>query len=437
MRVLVVGSGAREHALAWRLKQSPNLTGLWVTPGNGGTAQIATNLEVAAEDVDGVVGTARSLRIDLVVVGPEVPLANGLVDRLESIGIPAFGPSQQASKIESSKEFALQVMQAAGVPCPEFRAFHDEAAALAFIERHREPLVVKADGLAAGKGVSICETSEQAALAVQACMRQRVFGQAGDAVVIEELLRGPEISVFAFSDGQSLSPLVAACDYKRLHDRDKGPNTGGMGSFTPPDLWSQVMSSEIARTIMMPIIKELAHRGTPYRGILYAGLMLTPEGPKVLEFNCRLGDPEAQVVLPLLDSDPLETMLACLNGNLSATPVDWSNRSYVGVVMASGGYPDRYDTGFEVTGLDVEDENTIVFHAATRRVADTQPSKWVTTGGRVLTVVGNGESLAEARQASYHRVAGIGFDGAYYRRDIAAVEGRAYSWLPDWVAPTG
>ena len=437
MRVLVVGSGAREHALAWRLKQSPNLTGLWVTPGNGGTAQIATNLEVAAEDVDGVVGTARSLRIDLVVVGPEVPLANGLVDRLESIGIPAFGPSQQASKIESSKEFALQVMQAAGVPCPEFRAFHDEAAALAFIERHREPLVVKADGLAAGKGVSICETSEQAALAVQACMRQRVFGQAGDAVVIEEMLRGPEISVFAFSDGQSLSPLVAACDYKRLHDGDKGPNTGGMGSFTPPDLWSQVMSSEIASTIMMPIIKELAHRGTPYRGILYAGLMLTPEGPKVLEFNCRLGDPEAQVVLPLLASDPLETMFACLKGNLSATPVDWSNRSYVGVVVASGGYPDRYDTGFEVTGLDVEDENTIVFHAATRRVADTQPSKWVTTGGRVLTVVGNGESLAEARQASYHRVAKIGFDGAYYRRDIAAVEGRAYSWLPDWVAPTG
>ena len=437
MKVLVVGSGAREHALAWRLKQSPNLTDLWVTPGNGGTAQIATNLEVAAEDVDGVVGTAKRMRIDLVVVGPEVPLANGLVDRLESIGIPAFGPSQQASKIESSKEFALQVMQAAGVPCPEFRAFHDQAAALAFIERHREPLVVKADGLAAGKGVSICETSEQAALAVQACMSQRVFGQAGDTVVIEELLRGPEISVFAFSDGQSLSPLVAACDYKRLHDGDKGPNTGGMGSFTPPNLWSQVMSSEIARTIMMPVIKELARRGTPYRGILYAGLMLTPEGPKVLEFNCRLGDPEAQVVLPLLASDPLETMFACLNGNLSATPVDWSNRSYVGVVMASGGYPDRYDTGFEVTGLDVEDENTIVFHAATQRVADTQLSKCVTTGGRVLTVVGNGESLAEARQASYHRVAGIGFNGAYYRQDIAAVEDRAYSWLPDWVAPTG
>ncbi len=437
MKVLVVGSGAREHALAWRLKQSPNLTGLWVTPGNGGTARIATNLEVAAEDVGGVVETARGLGIDLVVVGPEVPLANGLVDLLDSAGIPAFGPSQQAARIESSKEFALQVMQAAGVPCPEFKAFHNETDALTFIEHHRQPVVVKADGLAAGKGVSICETPEQASLAVQACMRQRIFGQAGDKVVIEELLRGPEISVFAFSDGQSLSPLVAACDYKRLHDGDEGPNTGGMGSFTPPDLWSDDLAEEVRRAIMTPVIEELARRGAPYRGVLYAGLMLTSDGPKVLEFNCRLGDPEAQVVLPLLDSDPLETMFACLNGDLNATPVQWSNRSYVGVVMASGGYPDRYDTGFEITGLNVEDENTLVFHAATRRVDDTQPSKWVTTGGRVLTVVGSGESLAEARQASYHRVAGISFQGAYHRKDIAAVEGRRNSWLQDWVAPTG
>ena len=437
MRVLVVGSGAREHALAWRLKQSPDLTGLWVAPGNGGTARIATNLNVPAEDIDGVEETARNLGIDLVVVGPEVPLANGLVDRLESFGIPAFGPSQQASRIESSKEFALQVMQSAGVPCPEFKAFHNETEALAFIERHRQPVVIKADGLAAGKGVSICETPEQATVAVQACMRQRIFGQAGDTVVIEEFLNGPEISVFAFSDGQSLSPLVAACDYKRLHDGDKGPNTGGVGSFTPPDLWSESLANEVDHTIMTPVIEELAKRGTPYRGVLYAGLMLTSEGPKVLEFNCRLGDPEAQVVLPLLDSDPLEAMFACLNGNLSATQVAWSDRSYVGVVMTSGGYPDRYDTGFEITGLGVDDQNTMVFHAATRRVADGQHSKWVTTGGRVLTVVGKGESLAEARQASYDRVAKISFEGAYYRRDIAEVEGRAYSWLPDSVAPTG
>ena len=437
MRVLVVGSGAREHALAWRLKQSPNLTGLWVTPGNGGAAQLATNLDVPAEDVNGVVQAARDLRIDLVVVGPEVPLANGLVDLLDSVGIPALGPSQQAARIESSKEFALQVMQAAGVPCPEFKSFHNEADALAFIERHREPLVVKADGLAAGKGVSICETPEQAALAVRACMGQKIFGPAGDTVVVEEFLKGPEISVFAFSDGQSMSSLVAACDYKRLRDGDKGPNTGGMGSFTPPDLWSEDLADEVRRTIMTPVIEELARRGAPYRGILYAGLMLTAEGPKVLEFNCRLGDPESQVVLPLLDSDPLEIMLACLNGRLNTTPVAWSDRSYVGVVMASGGYPDRYDTGFEITGLDVEDENTKVFHAATRRVYDTQPAKWVTTGGRVLTVVGEGESLAEARQASYHRVGKISFEGAYYRRDIAAVEGRAYSWLPDSVASTG
>ncbi len=437
MRVLVVGSGAREHALAWRLSQSPSLTGLWVTPGNGGTARIAANLEVTVEDVDGVVAAAKSLGIDLVVVGPEVPLANGLVDTLESIGIPAFGPSQQAARIESSKEFALQVMQAAGVPCPEFRAFHDEADALSFIERHRQPVVVKADGLAAGKGVSICETQEQAAFAVQACMGQKIFGPAGDTVVIEELLRGPEISVFAFSDGQSLSPLVAACDYKRLHDGDKGPNTGGMGSFTPPDVWSEDLADEVRRTIMTPVIQELARRGATYRGILYAGLMLTAEGPKVLEFNCRLGDPEAQVVLPLLEGDPLEIMFACLNGGLNTTPVKWSDHSYVGVVMASGGYPDRYDTGFEISGLDVDDGNTMVFHAATRRVDDAQPSKWVTTGGRVLTVVGNGKSLAEARQASYDRVGKISFEGAYHRRDIAAMEGRAYSWLQDSVAPTG
>ena len=429
MKVLVVGSGAREHALAWRLSQSPNLTGLWVTPGNGGTAQLATNLDIPAEDEFLVPAAAKNLGADLVVVGPEVPLANGLVDTLESIGIPAFGPSQQAARIESSKEFALQVMQAAGVPCPEFKAFRDEASALAFIERHRQPVVVKADGLAAGKGVSICETQEQAALAVRACMGQRIFGPAGDKVVIEEFLKGPEISVFAFSDGQSLSPLVAACDYKRLHDGGEGPNTGGMGSFTPPDLWSEALADEVGRAIMTPVIEELARRGAPYRGILYAGLMLTSDGPKVLEFNCRLGDPEAQVVLPLLEGDPLEIMFACSNGNLSATPVAWSDRSYVGVVMASVGYPDRYDTGFEISGLDVD--------AATRRVDDTQPAKWVTTGGRVLTVVGGGKSLAEARQASYDRVGKISFEGAYYRKDIAAVEGRAYSWLPDSVAPTG
>ena len=399
MKVLVVGSGAREHALAWRLKQSPNVIGLWATPGNGGTARIATNLAVAAEDVDGVAATAKSLGIDLVVVGPEVPLANGLVNLLDSTGIPAFGPSQQAAKIESSKEFALQVMQSAGVPCPEFRAFHNETDALAFIERHRQPVVVKADGLAAGKGVSICETPEQAVLAVQACMSQRIFGQAGDTVVVEELLRGPEISVFAFSDGQSLSPLVAACDYKRLHDGDNGPNTGGMGSFTPPDVWSEELADEVRRTIMTPVVEELARRGAPYRGILYAGLMLTAEGPKVLEFNCRLGDPEAQVVLPLLDSDPLETMFACLNGDLNATGVQWGDRSYVGVVMASGGYPDRYDTGFEITGLDVEDENTLVFHAATRRVDDTQPLQ-VGNHGRAGTYRGGQRRLLGRGSAS-------------------------------------
>ena len=437
MKVLVVGSGAREHALAWRLKQSSGLTDLWVASGNGGTAQIANNLQVSPEDTGGIIEAARNLRIDLVVVGPELPLANGLVDRLDSLGIPAFGPTQAAARVESSKGFALEIMREAGVPCPEFRTFQDESNALAFLQQHDRPVVVKADGLAAGKGVAICRTTEEAAFAVQACMSQRIFGEAGETVVIEELLEGPEVSVFAFSDGENLSALVAACDYKRLDDGGEGPNTGGMGSFTPPDFWSEALADNITHTVMQPVIESLARRGTPYRGVLYAGVMLTAEGPKVLEFNCRLGDPEAQVILPLLASDPLETMAACLNGTLPRTPVLWHQQNYVGVVMVSSGYPGTYETGFEITGLEVEENNTMVFHAATRLAGDTGQTKVLTNGGRVLTVVGSGASLAEAREAAYHRARRIGFQGAYYREDIADVEGSVSSWLPDAVAPTG
>jgi phosphoribosylamine--glycine ligase len=437
MKVLVIGSGAREHALAWRLRQSPGLTGLWIAGGNGGTAQIAGNLDVAPEDLDGIVEAARSLSIDLVVVGPELPLAKGLVDRLDSLGIPAFGPTRAAAQIESSKSFALDVMREAGVPRPEFRTFREQQQALSFLEKHGGPVVVKADGLAAGKGVFMCRTSEEAASVVRVCMGERIFGEAGDTVVIEELLAGPEVSVFAFSDGERLSSLVAACDYKRIGDGDEGPNTGGMGSFAPPDFWNEALAGEITRTIMAPVIQVMARRGTPYRGVLYGGLMLTPEGPKVLEFNCRLGDPEAQVVLPLLLSDPLEIMSACLEGRLSPESVRWRRQDYVGVVMVSGGYPGKYETGFEVTGLDVEEENTTVFHAGTRLVSDAVKPKVVSSGGRVLTVVGWGDSLAEARATAYHRVQGIGFQGAFYRSDIAAVEGRPTAWVQDSAAPAG
>ena len=439
MKVLIIGSGAREHALAWRIGQSPRLSSLWVADGNAGTAAIATNLSVKPEDIEGIVATAQSLAVDLVVVGPEIPLALGIVDRLSSVGIAAFGPSQAAAQIESSKGFALEVMQEAGVPCPEFRVFHQQNAALDFLEKHSDPVVVKADGLAAGKGVLLCDTREQAAAAVRACMSDRVFGGAGDTVVIEELLTGPEVSVFAFCDGRQISSLAAACDYKRLEDGDRGPNTGGMGSFSPPEFWSDDLADGISRTVMQPVIDALARRRTPYVGVLYAGLMLTEAGPKVLEFNCRFGDPETQVVLPSLDTDPLQIMEACVERRLDQVPVSWNQGSYVGVVLASGGYPATYETGFEIKGVYNEDEDpsSLVFHAATRRSSEEPPGRLVTSGGRVLTVVGVGDSLAQARARAYDRVRGISFYGAVHRNDIASMENRIAPWPLGRTSTTG
>ena len=440
MKVLIVGSGAREHALAWRLKQSPELTGLWVADGNAGTASIATNLEIRPEDVTGLVSAAQSLGIDLVVVGPELPLSLGLVDRLSSLGIPGFGPTQAAARIETSKSFALEVMQQAGVPHPEFQVFREQRAALDFINKHPGPTVVKADGLAAGKGVFLCGTPEEATAAVRACMTDREFGEAGESIVIEELLTGAEVSVFAFSDGQHLSALAAACDYKRLEDGDRGPNTGGMGSFAPPDFWNPTVEEEVERTIFRPVIEAMARRGSPYRGVIYAGLMLTASGPKVLEFNCRLGDPEAQVLLPLLATDPLEVFVACIQGWLDRTPVIWDTLSYVGIVMASTGYPGAYGTGFGISGLGGDEESTMVFHAATRRESQDNSDRLVTSGGRVLTVVGRGNSLAEARARAYDRVRRVQFQGSYYRNDIAAVDNRITAWptsAPRTSFPTG
>ena len=440
MKVLIVGSGAREHALAWRLGQSPTTTGMWVANGNGGTGRIATNLDISPEDMDGVVGAAQTLGIDLVVVGPESALALGIVDRLVALGIPAFGPTRAAARIEASKAFALEVMGAAGVPYPDFKVFQEQNAALDFLSHHRHPVVIKADGLAAGKGVFLCRTPEEAATAVRACMDERVFGDAGNIVVIQEFLSGPEVSIFAFCDGEHLSSLAAACDYKRLKDGDQGPNTGGMGSFAPPGFWTADLEERIRVTIMVPVIREMSRRGIPYRGILYAGLMLTEAGPKVLEFNCRLGDPEAQVILPSLAGDPLEIMLACHEGRLSGVPVRWQADNYVGVVMASAGYPAAYETGFEITGLGDTDQcaqNTMVFHAGTRPSRGGIPGRVVTSGGRVLTVVGRGASLAEARDRAYHRVRGIEFQSVYYRTDIAAAESKERAWASEPAPPTG
>ena len=439
MKVLVVGSGAREHALCWRLKLSPQVSDIWVASGNSGTALIADNVPVSPEDVDGLASLASQLKADLVVVGPEQPLVDGLVDRLNGMAIPAFGPSTSAAQLEASKSFARQVMTDAGVPGPDYRVFHDSSAALEFVENHSSPVVIKADGLAAGKGVALCSSTEEAVLAVMGCMEDRIFGAAGDAIVIEEWLQGTEVSIFAFCDGERLSAPVAACDYKQVADGDQGPNTGGMGSFAPPPFWNADLSEQICRTILEPTVARMAEIGCPYRGMLYAGLMLTSNGPKVLEFNCRFGDPETQVILPLLESDPVEVMQACISGNLAQTPVIWGNRAHVGVVMVSGGYPGAYETGKEITGLEglsqsadmaSLDADHLIFHAGADQVTDESGvTRTLTSGGRVLTVVGRGQSIEEARVAAYRKVEQIHFEDARYRLDIGDLSSGSRSGL--------
>lgn len=383
---------------------------------------VGTNLPVAETDIDGLVDTAVERSIDLVVVGPEVPLALGLSDRLAAAGVPCFGPSRAAARLESSKSFSRDVLDAAGVPGPEYRVFRSPSAALAYVEQRNRPLVVKADGLAAGKGVAMCANLEEAKTAIASCMQDRMFGAAGETVVIEEWLHGPEVSVFGFSDGENLSPVVAATDYKRVGNGDTGPNTGGMGSYGPPAFWDETLAEQIRSEIMLPVIREMASRGSAYRGALYCGLMLTDDGPRVLEFNCRFGDPETQAIMPRLVSNPVEAMIACATGSLTdVAPVEWSDDPVVAVVMVSGGYPGSYQTGLEIHGLDgndADEEGSLVFHAGVRNAADGS-GRLLTSGGRVLACVGRGDDVEGARDRAYRRAAQISFHGAYYRRDIA------------------
>ena len=421
MRVLVVGSGGREHALAWRLTQSASVDEIFAAPGNSGTAQLGENIPVLDTDIDGIVSAASHRNLDLVVVGPETPLALGVSDRLRAVGIPVFGPSSAAARLESSKSFARSVMDAAGVPGPNYRVFESIAGALNYVQRRDAPVVVKADGLAAGKGVAMCANREDANHAIHACMRDRAFGDAGATVVIEDWLHGPEVSVFGFTDGERLSPVVAATDYKRIGEGGAGPNTGGMGSYGPPPFWNDDLAATIREDLMMPVIRELDRRGARYRGALYCGLMLTDAGPRVLEFNCRFGDPETQVIMPQLLSDPVEVMLACATGSLDdVEPVLWSAQPTVGVVMVSRGYPGAYRTGYPISGLtgDAQDDAALVFHAGAR--LDDDGETVLTAGGRVLACVGIADTVQEARQHAYRRADRISFEGAYFRRDIAA-----------------
>ena len=415
MKFLVIGSGAREHAIAWKLKQSTHVDALFVAPGNAGTATLGTNLPIEAMDIPSLASAAHKHGVDLTIVGPEAPLAEGIVDLFQDQGLPILGPTKMAAAIESSKGFAKEFMNRHGIPCAQGMAFDSYTEAQRFIQRREVPIVVKADGLAAGKGVTVAFTRTEAEAALDAAMNQRIFGESGASVVVEEYLEGREVSVFAFTDRESISPLVAACDYKRVRDGDQGPNTGGMGSYSPPEFWNSEMAAEVEEKIFRPTIAGMAQESRPYQGILYGGLILTRQGVKVIEFNARLGDPETQVILPLLETDLVEIAQAIVNGVLNETRIQWSRGACVGVVMAPGGYPGEYATGFPISGLDSVSEQALVFHAGTKFSDD----EVITSGGRALTVVGRAATLAQARQIAYDAIEQIWFQGAFYRRDIA------------------
>ena len=415
---MVVGSGAREHTLVWKLSQSPKVGELYVAPGNAGTAPIATNLEVSATDVDALSKAAKEKQIDLAVIGPEVPLADGIVDVLQASGIRAFGPSKAAAIIESSKVFAKKLMHKYGIPCAGDAVFTDFDEARAYVERQRPPLVIKADGLAAGKGVIVAQSIDEAVKALSDIMVERVYGDAGHQVLVEECLVGRETSLIAFTDGKTVVPMVPARDYKRALDGDLGPNTGGMGVYSPPGFLNGEFIGAMTKTILEPTVRAMAQEGRPCKGVLYAGLMITSEGPKVLEFNARFGDPETQAQLPLLKSDLVDIMLATIDGCLDQIEIEWSDESCVGVVMASGGYPGSYNTGFTISGLSDLDSDAMVFHAGTKE----DGGKVRTSGGRVLTVVATSETVADAQAKAYRNVQHIRFEGCHYRKDIAAEE---------------
>lgn len=418
LRVLVIGSGAREHALAWKLGQSPRVAQLFVAPGNAGTAAMATNLPVSAGDLNGLAKAAQEHGIDLVVVGPEAPLAAGIVDQFSALGIPIFGPTAAAAQIEASKVFAKDMMHRYGIPCARSKSFASYNEARDYVRHHPLPVVVKADGLAAGKGVTMARSREEALAALEDLMVHKIQGEAGDRVVIEECLSGREVSLLAFTDGQTVLPMVPVCDYKPVYDGDEGPNTGGMGCYSPPSFFGDDVVQRATETILRPAVRAMAQQGRPYQGVLYGGLIVTEEGPKVLEFNCRFGDPETQVIVPRLKTDLVEVILAVLAGRLADVELEWDDGTCVGVVLASGGYPSEYAVGYPIERLDALDEDVVVFHAGTRL----DEGRVVTAGGRVLTVVAQGKTMAEARAKAYGNVPRIRFQGRHYRTDIAARE---------------
>lgn len=414
-RVLIVGGGGREHALAWGIARSKSVGEIFAAPGSDGMAGLAECVRIDPGQPELLAEWAEKNAIDLTVIGPEIYLEKGIVDAFKRRGLPVFGPSRAAASLEWSKVFAKEFMARHQVPTASFEVFDNALSAREYINNTPGPWVIKADGLAAGKGVIVADSREDALLAIDETMVDRKFGAAGQRVVIEEKLEGDELSLLAISDGKTFRSLLPAQDHKRVGDGDQGPNTGGMGAYAPTVLLTQELARQIDREVLLPTIRGLAEEGTPFIGVLYAGLMLTAEGPKVIEYNVRFGDPETQAIIPLLETDLFDLFVAAVNGKLEQFPeLVWKKAFAACVVMASGGYPGNYDKGLSITGLDVLEPDAMVFHAGTRL----KDGEWQTDGGRVLNIVGLGSGISEALEAAYKMVCGIRFNGAHYRKDI-------------------
>ena len=417
MKILVIGSGGREHAIVRKLKESPLVEALYCAPGNGGISRDAECFPVNAMDKEGMLALAQEKQVDLVFVAPDDPLAAGMVDFLEEAGIPCFGPNAAAAQIEASKVFSKNLMKRYGIPTAQYEVFADPAAALAYCQAQgKYPVVIKADGLALGKGVVIAQNQEEAKAALHSIMEDKIFGESGAQVVVEEFLTGPEVSVLAFTDGKTLKPMVSSMDHKRAFDGDKGPNTGGMGTISPNPFYTEEVAKECLEKIFLPTVEAMKAEGRPFKGCLYFGLMLTPDGPKVIEYNSRFGDPETQVVLPRLKSDLAQIVEAVAQEKLAEVDIQWDERACACVVMASGGYPGSYPKGLEIHGLDAEGQaqGVTVYHAGTKL----EDGKFLTNGGRVLGVTALGDTLEEALDKAYAGVEKIAFTGAMFRRDI-------------------
>ena len=421
MDILVIGSGGREHAIVRKLKESPRTGKLYCAPGNGGIAKDAECVAIGAMDIPAVVAFAKEKKIDLVFVAPDDPLAAGMVDALEKEGIPAFGPRANAAVIEASKVFSKDLMKRYHIPTAQYEVFSEPAEAIAWIEKNnRFPIVVKADGLALGKGVLICPDFEAAKAAVKEIMEDKVFGASGSRVVVEEFLTGPEVSVLAFTDGHCVKPMVSSKDHKRALDNDEGLNTGGMGTISPNPYYTDAIAEECMETIFLPTIEAMNKEGRPFKGCLYFGLMITPDGPKVIEYNARFGDPETQVVLPRLKTDFVDIVMAVVEERLSDLTIAWSDEACACVVMASGGYPGHYEKGIAIEGLDENGQvdGAVVYHAGTAL----RDGKFVTNGGRVLGVTALGDTLPQALEKAYAAVGKIHWDGVHYRHDIGVIK---------------